>query len=78
MEDSKSLDENTLKEVIRSGNVKPWLEKIAEMAKQLSKESFDKQGPGWPKWKDPNYTNNTGMILQDTTQLRESITKEVK
>lgn len=46
---------------------------------EVVKTAFDTQGYGkWPKWKTPNYQNNTGKILQDTQQLRESIAHEVE
>jgi phage gpG-like protein len=78
MEKSGMLSEETSKEVLRTGTVTPWLETVAEIAVECSQKSFDEEGPGWPEWKDPNYMSNTGMILDDTGQLRASITKDVK
>ncbi len=79
MEVSGLLDDDILKEVIKSGSVIPWLKKVAIMAENVVFDAFDSGGDGkWPAWSDPNYTNNTGMILVDTQQLRNSITHEVK
>jgi len=45
---------------------------------EVVKTAFDTQGYGkWVKWKTPGYQNNTGKILNDTLQLRDSIAHEV-
>ena len=74
-----AFKEEELKAVIKKGTVFPWLKKITVMAEGIVRESFDSQGYGtWPDWKNPKYTNNTGKVLLDTQQLRESITSECK
>lgn len=79
MESSGALDETVLKEVVKSGTVVPWLKKIAILAESVVHEAFETGGFGkWPGWKNPNYKNNHGRILEDTGQLRDSITSEVK
>lgn len=73
------LDVKALKEVLKSGSVKPWLEKVAISAEACVADAFDTSGDGsWPAWSNPNYSNNTGQLLVDTQQLRNSITSEVK
>jgi hypothetical protein len=78
MESEGAFSEEELKEVLRSGSVMAWLKKVAVLAEGVVREAFDLEGPGWPEWSDPDYENNTGKILQDTQQLRESIISEVK
>lgn len=73
------LTEDKMKEVIKKGSVTPWLEQVAVSAEACVADAFDTGGGGsWPAWKDPNYENNTGDLLVDTTQLRDSVTSEVK
>jgi phage gpG-like protein len=78
MERSGLLDKNVLKEVIKQGSVRPWLEKVKDCAVACSLESFNTGGGGeWPAWKDPNYTNNGNQLLVDTHQLRDAVTGDV-
>lgn len=79
LEAEGATSEAELQEVIKQGSVKPWLEKVAIIAERIVQGAFGSNGYGeWAAWKKPGYTNNTGMILVDTTQLRNSITSEVK
>ena len=79
IEKSGALDKEALAEVVRSGSVKIWLEKITGLAENIVLGAFSSGGYGkWPAWKTPGYENNTGQILVDTQQLRNSITSEVK
>lgn len=79
MQNSGYLDKETLKEVIKTASVIPWLKGIAKIAEKIVQGAFDTGGYGkWEKWKNSGYQNNTGMLLVDTQQLRESITSEVK
>lgn len=79
MENSGALDKQVLADVIREGSVTPWLRKVAVLAEKIVLEAFATGGFGkWAKWKTPGYTNNTGQLLMDTQQLRNSITHEVK
>lgn len=79
LQDSGSFDKETLRDVIINGTVVPWLKKVAVVAEGIVAGAFDTGGYGkWAQWKNPSYQNNTGNILVDTTQLRNSITSEVK
>lgn len=75
MESSGLLTEKTTKEVIRSGSVAAWLFQVATCAEACVADAFATGGNG--KWKETKRENNTGMILVDTQQLRNSITSEV-
>lgn len=77
LESSGALDKDVLNEVVKSGNVLPWVTKVAALAEGIVLEAFDTGGFGkWPKWKG-DYSNNTGNILVDTQQLRNSISYDV-
>jgi phage gpG-like protein len=79
MEKAGALSKAEFREVMKQGSVVPWLKKIAALAEGIVRGAFDSKGYGlWPSWKDPNYTNNANQVLVDTTQLRDSITSEVK
>lgn len=78
LERAGAFDERVMKDVIKQGSVIPWLTKIAIVAKNIVLDAFDTGGFGkWPAWKNPNYENNTGKLLVDTQQLRNSIEYEV-
>lgn len=78
LEGAGLLDENTLKQVIKEGSALPWLKKIAIVAEKVVQGAFDSNGYGqWQGWKN-GYVSNTGQILVNTQQLRNSITSEVK
>lgn len=78
MEESGALSDEESKQVIKQGSVIPWLKKIAVLAEGVVRKGFDTGGFG--KWAphSKGYQNNTGMVLVDTTQLRDSIVSEVK
>lgn len=79
MESYGLTDQDTLKAVVKEGSIRPWLLKVAKAAETTVAEAFATGGFGkWAPWKNENYTNNTGEILTDTKQLRDSITSEVK
>jgi hypothetical protein len=65
------------KQIIEEKSLKPVFEKLGIVAETVIKEAFATGGFG--KWKahSPGYKNNTGQILVDSTQLRDSITSEV-
>lgn len=74
---SKAFDPEVLRDVIISGTMIPWMKKIAVVAEGIVTGAFGSNGYGkWAPWK-PGYQNNTGNILVDTTQLRNSITSTV-
>lgn len=79
MESSGALDKDVLKDVIKQGTFIPWLKKMAVLAEQIVAEAFETQGFGkWPAWRTPGYKNEHNRILDDTGQLKDSITSEVK
>lgn len=79
MEQSGALDKDTLTEVIKTGSVLSWVKKIAILSEGIVADAFATGGFGkWAPWQTKNYSNNANMLLVDTTQLRESITSEVK
>lgn len=82
LESHGAFTEDALKRVVREKSLKPWLERIGDVALKIVSDAFDTGGFGkWPKWKHPEErakNSNAGMLLVDTTQLRNSITREVK
>lgn len=79
MQNVGSLDEETLKLVIKEGSVIQWLKQIGILAEAIVSDAFDTAGFGkWPGWKTPGYSNRANQILVDTQQLRNSITSEVQ
>lgn len=79
LEQSGLLDKESLKEVIKTQSLLPYITKIGIAAVAVVDDAFETSGNGkWPKWKDPNYMNQGGMLLVDTGQLRDSIIYEVK
>lgn len=79
LEASKLLTDEELKQVLKDGSLAPWLKQVAVEAEGIVLDAFESNGFGkWAPWKDPNYENNTGQILVDTQQLRDSITHDVK
>ena len=78
LENSGAFDESVLKEVMAEGTIEPWLKKVATLAEGVVMDAFDTGGNGkWAATK-PGYENNTGMILVDTQQLRNSVTAVIK
>lgn len=78
IESSGALDKDSFDQVLKTGSILPWMKKIAVLAEGIVIEGFSNSGYG--KWAphSPGYTNNTGQVLVDTAQLRDSITSEVK
>lgn len=74
----KSVVPEDLEIMTETRSLVPFMEKLGVIAEQVVQEAFDTGGNGkWPKWITPGYTNNTGMLLVDTQQLRNSISSEV-
>lgn len=72
------LDKVVLAQVLKTGTVKPWLDKCAVVAERVVQDGFSTGGFGkWVGW-SAGYTNNTGQILVDSQQLRNSVTTKVK
>ncbi len=67
-----------LENLIKKGTLLPLAKLIAGVALGVVDDAFETEGFGkWPKWKDPNYQNEGGLILTDSGQLRQSISSEV-
>lgn len=75
---SNLFDKEKFKKVLKEKKLLPWLKQIGIVAEQVVKEAFDTGGFGkWPEWRG-SYKSATGNILVDSTQLRDSITSEVR
>jgi len=73
-----AFEKDAIEKVIKTKTLRPYIEKIALSGEQCVAEAFKTGGFGkWAPWK-PGYTNNTGQILVDSQQLRNSISSEVK
>lgn len=69
---------DTIKKVLAMGSIKPFMEKIAAAAEAVVLDGFKSRGFGkWRAW-SKGYSNKTGTVLVDTTQLRDSITTVIK
>lgn len=78
LEKNGAFDRNLLAKVIEQKSLELYVHQIAVTAEEVVQEAFASGGFGkWPAHKS-GYQNNTGMLLIDTTQLRNSITSEVK
>ncbi len=72
-----AFDETKLKKVIADGSILEWMKKIAVTAEGIVLEGFDTGGFG--KWKPSEMKfKKVKQTLVETTQLRNSITSEVK
>jgi len=79
MERSGAFDEAMLKKIANDRDLGTFGDNLAAVAEDVVLEAFHTGGFGkWAPWKTPGYQNNTGQILVDTQQLRNSITSEVK
>ena len=79
MDKSHLSDPETIKKVIKDGTIVEWMTQISVCAEACVSDAFDTGGNGkWPAWKSSSYENNTGQLLVDTQQLRESVTSKVK
>jgi phage gpG-like protein len=68
LSEKKSFEKQAVK-----GNLKKLFERIGIKAEQIIQKAFETAGFG--KWKPPKYRD--GMPLEDTSQLRRSITSKV-
>ncbi len=72
-----ALEKKTLKEVLESGTIAPWLQKIGFVAETIVSDAFASGGFGiWPPSDMKNKTNHQTLV--ESQQLRNSITSEVK
>lgn len=74
-----AFDPETLKAVIASGSLIPWIKKVMIVAKVIVLEGFDTGGFGkWPDLAQSTWSKKkVQQILVETQQLRNSITTEV-
>lgn len=78
LEKAGAFTKDAAKQVLKEASLGPWLDRVGALAVGVVMDAFDTAGFGkWPKW-SKGYSNNTGQILVDTQQLRNSITSEVK
>lgn len=78
LKEAELLDKETMDKIIKKSSPIDILIKLGIIAEGIVAEGFDTGGYGkWKEWKKPNYKNNTGQLLVDTTQLRNSITSQV-
>ena len=72
------FNEDTLEEAIKAGGFKQVVQKIGIVGVSTIQDAFNTGFEGkWAPHAD-GYSNNTGMILVDTQQLRNSIISEVE
>lgn len=72
-----AFNKDTIKEVVRTGTFRQWVEKIAIMAVSTVQEAFDTAGFG--RWIASNMDRKkVKQTLVETGQLRDSITYEVR
>lgn len=77
MKDVGVLEPSILKMIVNTASPTETLAKIGILAEGIVAGAFASGGYGkWAAWR-AGYSNNTGNILVDTTQLRNSITSEV-
>lgn len=69
--------EEALAKVFKLKSLTPWMEKIGIAAEECVQEAFATNGFGnWKGWSN-GYESNTGQILVNTTDLRDSISSQV-
>lgn len=74
---SGSFTRDALQRVLSEGTLEPWCEKMGVVAVAIVNEAFQTEGFGiWPK--SDMRRKKTKVTLTETTQLRNSITYEVK
>jgi hypothetical protein len=72
------FDKDSLREVVKTGMLTPWVKRLGLVAYRIVLEGFHSNGYGkWAPWRK-GYTSQTGEILVDTQQLRDSVTWELK
>lgn len=77
MQERGAFDAEALAEVIRSGTIRPYVQKIAILCEEIVGEAFATGGFG--KWQPSDMTHKkVHQTLVESQQLRNSITSEVK
>jgi len=76
LESSGAFDEATIKEVVKQGTTRPWLEKVAICAEAVVQDAFNSGGFG--KWAPSDMAHKKNhQTLVETQQLRNSITTKI-
>ncbi len=71
-----AFDDKVLTRLVESGEIRPFMEKIAITAETVVDDGFETGGFG--KWKPSDMTRKTvAQTLVETTQMRKAITSEV-
>ena len=78
LDKSGAFGEDVLKQVIANGDIVKWMFSVGITAETIVKDAFASNGFGQWAPHAPGYENNTGQVLVDTQQLRDSITSEVE
>lgn len=78
LENASLLDENAVKKILKTGTIIDVINIFGQVGRNVVLDGFHTAGFG--KWKPhaKGYTNRTGQILVDTTQLRNSITWDLE
>lgn len=79
LEAAAALDEDVLKEVLRTKSIRPWLSKVAILGLAVVQEAFDTGGFGeWAPLAPSTWERKeVNQILVETQQLRRAVTWEV-
>lgn len=79
LDEAGAFDKDILSKIIKTGSLTEFVSKVCVVAENIVGDAFASGGFGkWAPWKDSSYQNNTGQLLVDTQQLRNSITSDVK
>lgn len=77
LEKSGAFTPEVLAEVLESGSIEAWIEKVGVVGVQVVLEAFSTGGFG--KWKPSDMTRKKNhQTLVETQQLRNAVTSEVK
>ena len=77
LDKSNAFTEDVAKDIIKQGSFTHWVRKLGMVAEEVIAEAFKTGGFG--KWKPSNmFFKTVHQTLVETTQLRDSITSEVK
>ena len=76
LEASGAFDKNVLAQVVASGTVVPWMQKVAAAAEEIVLGAFDSGGYGTWVPSDMSHKDNAQTLIE-TGQLRNSISSEV-
>lgn len=79
LESSGLFNKDTLAQVVKRKSLKPWVEKIETIAKDIVLNAFDSNGYGkWPSDKSKTLEHKkVKQTLRETGQLKNSISTEI-